>query len=56
MQIKKLAQKAGLPLDKNGNDQGTGKWFTITSVDDLFKMNVDVDFDKLNYLPLCTTV
>ena len=48
-QMKISAQKAGLPLDKNGNDQGTGKWLTITSVDDLFKINVDVDFDKLSY-------
>ena len=47
----KSAQKAGLPLDKNGNDQGTGKWLTIALVDDLFKINVDVDFEKLNYLP-----
>ena len=52
IRMKKSAQKAGLPLDKNGNDQGTGKWLTITSVDDLFKINVDVDFEKLNYLPL----
>ena len=51
IRMKKSAQKAGLPLDKNGNDQGTGKWLTITSVDDLFKINVDVDFEKLNYLP-----
>ena len=49
--MKKSAQKTGLPLDKNGNDQGTGKWLTITSIDDLFKINVYVDFDKLNYLP-----
>ena len=51
IRMKKSAQKAGLPLDKNGNDQGTGKWLTITSVDDLFKINVDVDFEKLNFLP-----
>ena len=51
IRMKKSAQKAGLPLDKNGNDQGTGKWLTITSVDDLFKINADVDFEKLNYLP-----
>ena len=49
--MKKSAQKAGLSLDKNGNDQGTGKWLIITSVDDVFKINVDVDFEKLNYLP-----
>ena len=49
IRMKKSTQKAGLPLDKNGNDQGTGKWLTITSVDDLFKINVD--FEKLNYLP-----
>ena len=55
--MKKSAQKAGLPLDKNGNDQGTGRWLTITSVDDLFKINVDVDLDKLNYLPFkCNSV
>ena len=52
IRMKKSAQKTGLPLDKNGNDQGTGKWLTITSVGDLFKINADVDFEKLNYLPL----
>ena len=51
IRMKKSAQKAGLPLDKNSNDQGTSKWLTITSVDDLFKINVDIfDLDKLNYL------
>ena len=51
IRMKKSALKTGFPLDKNGNDQGTGKWLTVTSVDDLFKINVDVDFDKLYYLP-----
>ena len=51
IRMKKSAQRAGLPLEKNGNDQETGKWLTITSVDDVFKINVDVDFNKLNYLP-----
>ena len=50
--MKKSSIKAGLPLDKNGKDQGTGKWLTVSSIDDLFKYNVDIDFEKLNYLPL----
>jgi len=49
--MKKSAIKAGFPLD-NGKDQGTGKWLMVTSIDDLFKLNIDVDFKKLNYQPL----
>ena len=52
IRMKKSSIKAGLPLDKNGKDQGTGKWLTVSSIDDLFKYNVDIDFEKLNYLPL----
>ena len=50
--MKKSSIKAGLPLDKNCKDQGTVKWLTVSSIDDLFKYNVDFNFEKLNYLPL----
>ena len=35
IRMKRSAKKAGLPLDENGKDQGTGKCLTVTTVDDL---------------------
>ena len=52
IRMKKSAKKAGKLPGENGKDDGTGKWLTITSPDDLFKHNVDVDFEELNYQPL----
>ena len=50
--MKKSAKKARKSLGENDKDEGTGNWLTITSPDDLFKHNVDVDFEELNYQPL----
>ena len=52
IRMKKSAKKAGKPLGENGKDEGIGNWLTITSPDDLFKHNIDVDFEELNYQPL----
>ena len=51
IKMKKSAKKAGL-ITGNEKDQGTGAWITVTSPDDLFRNDVDIDFDKLNYKPL----
>ena len=51
IRFKKSAVKEGLSLDENCKDPGTGNWMTVTSPDDLFKLNIDVDFEKLNYDP-----
>ena len=49
--LKQSAVKEGLSLDENGKDPKTGNWMTIASPDDLFKLNIDTDFEKLNYDP-----
>lgn len=51
IRFKKSAVKEGLPLDDNRKDAGTGNWITITSPDELFKVGIDVNYDKLNYEP-----
>ena len=48
-------KKSAKYKDKIGNnekDEEIGDWITISVPDDLFKHNIDVDFQKLNYLPL----
>ena len=42
-------KKASASGDKN---EGVGDWITITSTEDLFKLGVKLDFEKLNYKPL----
>ena len=49
IRFKKLAVNKGLSLDENGKDKGTGNWMTMTSPDDLFKLNIH--FEKLNFDP-----
>ena len=39
-------------IGNNEKDEEIGDWITILTPDDLFKHNIDVDFQKLNYLPL----
>ena len=39
-------------LTDGGKDVGTGNGIVISSPDDLFRLDVDVDFAKLNYKPL----
>ena len=52
IRMKRSARKAGMNLQDNEQDKGTGPWLIITSPDDLFKYDIDIDFKKLNYGPL----
>jgi len=47
IRMKKSAKKPGEVLD--GKDEGTGNWIYVKSIDDLFKLGVDLDFAKLGY-------
>ena len=49
--MKKSAKQEG-KIGSNEKDEGIREWITISTPDDLFKHNIDVDFQKLNYLPL----
>ena len=49
--MKRSAREAGT-ITNNERDTGTGNWLTIDSPDDLFKYEMNIDFDKLNYTPL----
>ena len=51
IRMKKSAKYEG-KIGKNEEDEGIGDWITISTPDDLFKHNVNLDFKKLNYLPL----
>ena len=51
IRMKKSAKYEG-KIGNNEKDEGIGDWITISTPDDLFKHNIDVDFQKLNYLPL----
>ena len=42
--LKKAAQQAGVESNSHNQDKGIGNWLTVTSPDDLFKLNIDVDF------------
>ena len=35
-----------------GKDVGTGNWIVMSSPDDLFRHDIDVDFAKLDYKPM----
>ena len=39
-------------LNDGIKDEGIGNWLTINSTDDLFKFNIDLDFEKLGCKPL----
>ena len=52
IRMKHFAAKAGKPLENSGRDEGTGNWLAISSPDDLFRYNIDLDFDALGYQPL----
>ena len=52
IRFKKSAAKNGQPLDENGRDAGFGKWLTVDSPDDLFKVGIDIDFAKFSHSPL----
>ena len=51
IRMKKSARKNG-DLSNDDKDEGIGDWITITSPDDLFKHDINIDFEKLDYLPL----
>ena len=49
--MKQSAREAGT-ISNNKSDSGTGNWLTIGSPDDLFKYRMNIEFDKLNSIPL----
>ena len=49
--MKRSAREQGVLTD-GGKDEGTGNRIVISSPDDPFRLDVDVDFAKLNYKPL----
>ena len=51
IRMKRSSREQGV-LTNGGKDEGTGNWIVISSPDDLFRLDVDVDFAKLNYKPL----
>ena len=48
IRTKRSALKHG-KLNDRKTDEGIGNWLTINSTDDLFKFNIDLDFEKLGY-------
>ena len=50
IRMKKSARKAGKIID--GEDEGIGSWLYVNSPDDLFKDDIDIDFEKLGHTPL----
>ena len=51
IRMKKSARKNG-DLSNDDKDEGIDDWITITRPDDLFKHDINIDFEKLDYLPL----
>ena len=49
--MKKSAQKKNADLNNDDKDEGIGNWITITSLDNLFKHDINIDFNKLYYVP-----
>ena len=49
--MKKSAKYEG-KIGNNKKDEGIGDWITISTPDDLLKHNNDVEFQKLNNLPV----
>ena len=52
IRVKHSAAKADKPLGDSGRDEGTGNWLALSSPDDLFRYNINLDFDALSYQPL----
>ena len=48
---KRSACEQGL-LSNGNKDKSTGNWIVISSSDDLFHHDIDVDFAQLDYKPL----
>lgn len=55
IRMKKSARKYG-ELDDDEKDEGIGNWLMVSSPDDLFRHNIDVDFAKLDYKPLMLNI
>ena len=51
MRMKRLAKKQGL-IEKGEKDQGTSMWLTVSSPDNLFNCDIDINFKNFNYKPL----
>ena len=49
---KKAAKSEGQIIWRGDKDEGIGGWITFTSPEDLVKFDVEVHFNKFNYLPL----
>ena len=49
--MKKSARKHGNLLT-DAKDEGVGEWLMVSSPDDLFKLDIDVNFRLLDYKPL----
>jgi len=52
IRMKHSGKKAGKPLGENNKDEGYGDWITISSSENLFRLNIDVNFRALGYQPL----
>ena len=53
--MKRSAREQGV-LTNGNKDEGTGNWIVISSPDDLFHHDIDVDFAKLDYKPMLINV
>ena len=47
--MKKPARKNG-DLNNDDKDESISEWITVTSPDNLFKHDIDIDFKKLDYV------
>ena len=52
IRMKRSAREQGV-LTNGNNNEGTGNWIGISSPDDLFHHDIDVDFAKLDNKPMC---
>ena len=41
-----------MSFELDPNNTGMNNWLVVKSPDDLFKLGIDIDFEKLNYKPL----
>ena len=51
IRMKKSALEQGVLTD-GSKDEGTGNWIVISSPEDLFRLDINVDFAKLDYKPM----
>ena len=52
IRMKRSARKEGKLINENEKDFGIGNWLVISSRDDLFRHEIDVNLAKLDYKPL----